>query len=96
MSAEPAAPSSEPDGKRLFVNLMRAVMPSGAGAASASWIASPSGFGSGVGPLPPAATAMAALPAATAAMAAMSRSKRVVDRVRSSLKAFLSRGRPPL
>ena len=61
ISAEPALPSSAPDGKSLFVKVMRAVTPSRAAPASASWIASASGFGGGVGPPPPlAATATAA------------------------------------
>ena len=50
ISAEPVWPRSAPDGKRLFVNVTRAVTPSGVGAASASWIAWSSGFGGGVGP----------------------------------------------
>ncbi len=36
ISAEPTLPSSAPEGKSLFVNLIRAVMPAGAGAVRAS------------------------------------------------------------
>ena len=64
ISAEPALPSSAPEGKSLFVNVIRAVIPSGAGAARASWIACASGFGGGVGPLPPLAATAIAAPAA--------------------------------
>jgi hypothetical protein len=50
----------------LFVNAIRAVMPSGPFALSASWIAWSSGFDGGVGPPPPAATAIAVPPTASA------------------------------
>ena len=39
ISAEPAWPVSAPDGKRLFVKVIRAVTPVGSAAPSASWIA---------------------------------------------------------
>src|SRR5207248_8646333 len=63
ISADPAGPRSAPDGKRRFVNLILAVIPSGSGAASASCSASGRALGGGVGPPLRAATASAAPPA---------------------------------
>jgi hypothetical protein len=76
----------------LFVNLIRAVMPSGAGAARESWSALASGFAGGVGPEPPlAATAIAPTPAASAATAKSKRSRREVERVRRNFMRILFR-----
>ncbi len=85
MSAEPTLPSSAPDGKSLFVNVTRAVIPAGSGAESASWIAWSSGFASGVGPPPPAATAIAAAPPASTRTEAIRMIRRGVDSVRRNL-----------
>src|ERR1700732_2407949 len=52
ISAEPVCPRSAPEGKRLFVNVICAVTPSGAPAESASWIAWARGFGGRRGPTP--------------------------------------------
>ena len=88
--AEPALPSNAPDGKSLFVNFTRAVMPAGAGAASASLIALSSGFAGGTGPPPRAATAIAAPIAPTTSTAATRRASRRVEAVRRNLMALLS------
>ena len=67
---------------RWFVKLIRAVMPVGAGAASAEWIAFGSGLGGGTGPVPAAATAIAAPAAIADAKPATSASRRRVEMVR--------------
>ena len=51
-AAEPALPSSAPEGKSLFVKVTRAVTPAGFGAASASCTASASGFAGGASDVP--------------------------------------------
>ncbi len=96
IKAEPTLPSSAPEGKSLFVNLTRAVIPPGAVEERASWMAWSSGFAGGVGPPPPAATAIAATPAASANTAAMSRMRRCVGSIRRSLTAILSTILPSL
>ena len=83
---------SEPDGRRLLVNLMRAVTPSTAGAFSASWTARSRGLGSGLGALLSAACAIPA-PAATATSTAAIVTRRRVDAVRSRLIACQFYGR---
>src|SRR4051812_32375048 len=78
ISADPAWPTIEPDGKSAFVKPMRAVIPSGFAPPSASWIACASGLGDGVGPLPPIAeTAKAPRTTATTTAAASAARRRV-------------------
>ena len=82
-------PGSEPDGRRLFVNAIRAVTPSGAGAPSASEIACASAFGAAIGPEPvSAAWAIVAVVTSTAAIAHTAIS-RLVEMVRSRLMPTL-------
>ena len=91
MSAEPAWPTSAPEGKSLFVKVIRAVTPSGFAAASESCAACASGFAGGVAPPPPwAATATTAPPTSTMHAATASVIRRVVERVRRIFTVDLS------
>src|SRR5439155_5074225 len=87
ISADPALPRSEPEGKRLLVNAIRAVIPCGSEAVSASWTASANGFGGGVGPPPP--KAVTEIVPATAASTASAAARRTSLRVESLRKIFM-------
>ena len=89
MSAEPTWPSSAPVGKSRFVNLIRAVTPAGSGAARPSWIACGSGLGGRLGPLPPAAMAIAVPPPTTITARAAKRTRLPVESVRKNFTALL-------
>ena len=84
VSAE-EVPGSEPEGSRLFLNVMRAVRPSWLGALIASLIAWASALGAGTGPEPPSAPW--AIAAEVTRMPAHARivSRRRVEVVRSLL-----------
>src|SRR5262249_54289142 len=96
ISAEPTCPNRAPDGNSLFVNVTRAVTPSGGFAPSASAIAWSSGLAGGGEPLPPAATAIAARPTATTHTAATRTTRLRVESLRRKLTAILSLARPAL
>ena len=92
ISAEPAWPVSAPEGNNLFVKETRAVTPAGSAAPSASWIASASGFGGGVEPLPPRAATATTPATSTTATAASKAIRRAVGSVRKIFTAILSLG----
>src|SRR3954453_2805589 len=74
-----SAPSNSPASIRRFLNEIVAVTPCGSGAVRALCTATARGFGGGLGPLEPAASAMAVHAAPTATTDAHSRIRRLVE-----------------